>query len=332
VNQSVSAFRAEREADWQRLETLVAAVEKGSLRSLSADDLLQLPLLYRATLSSLSVARETSLDKALVDYLESLSARAFFAVHGRRQPLGRWARRFFAHDLPAAMRAILPETLVAALVMILGGVAGYLLVMADPAWYAALVPDSMAGGRGPDASVADLKKTLYADGKDGASGLDIFAAFLFSNNAAVAIFTFALGFAFGIPSILLLLFNGALGGALIAVFVRAGLGLELGGWLLIHGTTELFAIALAGGAGLSIGRSMLFPGKLARVAAAGRAGRTAGTAMIGVLLMLVVAALLEGFGRQLVVIDGARYAIAALMFAAWCAYFYGRSSGSPARG
>ena len=326
MSQSVSAFRAEREADWQRLETLVATVEKGSLRSLSADDLLQLPLLYRAALSSLSVARETSLDKALVDYLESLGARAFFAVHGRRQPLGRWSRRFFAHDLPAAMRAILPETLLASLVMILGGIAGYLLVMADPAWYAALVPDSMAGGRGPDSSVADLKKTLYADGK-GASGLDVFAAFLFSNNAGVAIFTFALGFAFGIPSILLLLFNGALGGALIAVFVRAGLGAELGGWLLIHGTTELFAVALAGGAGLSIGRAMLFPGRRTRVAASAAAGRTAGTAMIGVLLMLVVAALLEGFGRQLITIDAARYAIAGVMFAAWCAYFYRPSRG-----
>ncbi|WP_310497644.1 stage II sporulation protein M [Sandarakinorhabdus sp.] len=322
MSQSQIAFRAEREADWQRLESLVTRAEKGALRKLPPQDVLQLPLLYRAALSSLAVARETSLDKALTDYLESLCARAFFVVHGRRQPLGAWTRQFFGSDLPAAMRAIAGETLVATLVLVLGIIAGYALVAGDITWYSALVPDAMAGGRDASASAASLKKTLYSTGSQN-NGLEVFAAFLFSNNSAVAIFTFALGFAFGVPTILLLLYNGAMAGALIALFVRAGLGFELGGWLLIHGTTELFAIVLAGGAGLSLGRAMVFPGRMARLAALSRAGRTAGTAMMGVVLMLMVAALLEGFGRQLIVIDSVRYGVAAIMFGLWCLYFYG---------
>ena len=55
-------FRQEREGDWQRLEAIVTAMEKGRLRRLSDADVLDLPALYRTTASSLAIARETSLD------------------------------------------------------------------------------------------------------------------------------------------------------------------------------------------------------------------------------------------------------------------------------
>ena len=46
-------------------------------------------------------------------------------------------------------------------------------------------------------------------------GLTLFAAYLFSNNVGVAIMAFALGFAFGIPTLLLLVYNLAVLGAMI---------------------------------------------------------------------------------------------------------------------
>jgi uncharacterized membrane protein SpoIIM required for sporulation len=90
---------------------------------------------------------------------------------------------------------------------------------------------------------------------------------------------------------------------------------------MIHGTTELSAIILAGAAGLHIGRAVAFPGVRTRAAAAGEAGRRGALVMIGVVIMLLVAGLLEGFARQLIVADLARYAIAAVMLAFWIVYF-----------
>ena len=72
----VSQFRAEREADWQRLEAMLDLIEKKSPRRLSSEDLFELPRLYRSTLSALSIARETSLDGSMIAYLESLFSRA----------------------------------------------------------------------------------------------------------------------------------------------------------------------------------------------------------------------------------------------------------------
>ena len=42
----------------------------------------------------------------------------------------------------------------------------------------------------------------------------------------------------------------------------------------------------------------------------------------GVVLMLIVAGLLEGFGRQLIILDWARYAIAGTTLVIWLGYFY----------
>ena len=42
----------------------------------------------------------------------------------------------------------------------------------------------------------------------------------------------------------------------------------------------------------------------------------------GMMVMLLVAGLLEGFARQLIQLDLVRYAIAGLMLAGWLAYFY----------
>ena len=79
---NASRFRAAHEADWERLERLVKRMEKRSIRALSDDDILALPLLYRTTLSSLAVARDTSLDRGLILYLEQLSTRAYFQIYG----------------------------------------------------------------------------------------------------------------------------------------------------------------------------------------------------------------------------------------------------------
>jgi hypothetical protein len=87
---SSGRFRAAREHDWQRLEALIGRDRARPRASLSDEDLFELPVLYRATLSSLSVARETSLDADLIAYLESLATRAYFIIYGVHAPF--WKR------------------------------------------------------------------------------------------------------------------------------------------------------------------------------------------------------------------------------------------------
>ncbi len=315
-------FRLEREATWERLEKLLAQVENRTPQSLSDEDMLAIPALYRATLSSLSVARATSLDQALVDYLEALSARAYFFVYGARTTLAERILDFFFVTWPNTVRAMWRETLAAAFVTVAGLTAAYFLVRADPSFFFSFVPESLSGGRDPTATAKQLRATLYGSNDSSRAPLSVFATFLFTHNAQISLFAFALGIAFCLPSILLIAYNGCSLGAMFAVFDAHGLALPFGGWILVHGVTELFAIMLAGAAGIRIGWAVAFPGSLSRLQAAERAGREGGIAMLGVVIMLFIAGLLEGFARQLVTQDVARYAIAATSALVWFGYFY----------
>jgi len=323
-------FRLEREADWKRLEGILARMESGRLSRVSDEDILALPVLYRTVASSLSVARETSLDAATLAYLEGLAQRAWFLVYGPRVGLWGWFRRFLGGGWSRAVRALRVDMGIALAAMIAGVVVGWLLVAGDPEWYGALIPENLADVRRPGADAEALRGTLYGSGEQ--NGLSLFAAALFSNNAQVAILAFALGFAFAIPSLLLLVHNMAGLGAMLWLFDRAGLLPDLVAWLSVHGTTELFAILLAGAAGIHVGRAIAFPGEVAVLEAAAAAGRRSAQVMAGVVLMLIVAAMLEGFFRQLIQDPVARLALGAFMLVFWLGYFFAWRRGKAAAG
>jgi uncharacterized membrane protein SpoIIM required for sporulation len=316
-------FRREREADWKRLERLLRRLEREPASRLGDEDLLALPVLYRAALSSLSVARETSLDRSLLDYLESLCTRAYFLIYGARPSLRSRLVRFFAHDWPAAARALWRESALSAALLVGGALVAAWLCRLDPDWFSAFVPAGLAQGRDPAASAEALRHILYQKGATG-SGLEVFAAFLFTHNAQISLMAFALGFAFGVPTALLIATNGCSLGALVSLYASHHLLVPLGGWLMIHGVTELWATVLAGAAGFRIGWTLAFPGEDGRLEALATAGRQAATLMAGVVVMLLCAGLLEGIGRQTVTSDLARYAIAALTAVGWGTYLYGR--------
>jgi len=124
------------------------------------------------------------------------------------------------------------------------------------------------------------------------------------------------------PTAVLLLYNGLHIGSFYAVFWQKGLAYELTGWLFIHGVTELFAVILAGAAGFMIGGAVAFPGRHTRMESMRRAGEKAAMVIIGAVVMLFIAALLEGFGRQLINSDPVRYTIAITSLIFWLGYFY----------
>src|SRR5260221_554400 len=324
-------FRREREASWQELDGLLRRMDAGSARSLSEAELMRLPSLYRAALSSLSVARSISLDRSLLLHLQDLANRAFFEIYGPRAGRGEVAVDFVRRRFPAAVRMLHRPILLAGFLLLLRLAAGYLLADRDPEWFYTLVPQGLADGRLPTTTTEALRRQLYQDpAAPTEDRLSIFASYLLLHNSAIGIASFALGVALGLPTVLLLLDNGLILGAMIALHAGRGLGQAFGGWLVIHGTTELLAVVLCGGAGLALGDAMLFPGPRRRAEALATTGRVAGLVVLGAIVMLLVAGLLEGFGRQLVTDDLARYAIGGVMAAAWLLYFrYGGTTIAP---
>ena len=313
-------FRRERERTWQDLESLIERARGDRIRTLTTADLLRLPRVYRATLSSLSVARSISLDANLIRYLESLSAQAYFCVYGSRGSLTDGIAGFFRFGFPGVVRRARWHVLVAGLTMLLGAIVGFSMTSADSEWFYAFVPSALAGDRSPASSTEALRAALYGGGEI-TEMLSAFASYLFAHNARIGLLCFALGFALGVPVFFLMFTNGLTLGAFIALYHARGLTLELLAWLSIHGTTELLAVILCGAAGLMLGQAVVFPGRQNRLTAFAETGRQAARIAIGAVALFFVAGLLEGFGRQLILDPAWRAGIGLTLLALWISYF-----------
>ena len=93
-------FRKGREEAWRRLDDILRRVESSGISALNADETQQLPLLYRAAVSSLSVARTIVLDRNLLLYLENLTLRAYLVVYGPRSGILQCMGGFFRRGFP----------------------------------------------------------------------------------------------------------------------------------------------------------------------------------------------------------------------------------------
>ncbi|MCA8900424.1 MAG: stage II sporulation protein M [Hyphomonas sp.] len=316
-------FREERETDWRKLDLILTRAENNGVKALSDEEMSALPHLYRQAVSSLSVARSISLDQNVTNYLEGLCTRAYFFVYGARTSIGERIAVFFRQDWPAAVRSAAFSTVLAALFLFGGAALAFFLCLQDMDWYWTINGQHSFDPRNPEATAEYLRSTIYTEpGEASDDQLTAFSSFLFNNNAQIALFAFALGFAFGIPTAWLLVYNGVLIGSIYAVFWDKGLGYEFTGWLMIHGVTELFAIILSGAGGFIIGGAVAFPGRKSRMASARDAGRRAANIAMGCVVMLIIAALLEGFGRQLINSDTVRYSVAGITLVFWMLYFY----------
>ncbi len=291
-------FRMEREAHWRQLDELVTRAEKGGAATLGYDDVRNLAAGYRQAMNSLSVARDISLDRALIAYLESLCARAYLVVYAPQESLGGLITRLLVQGIPQAVRRSALPLFIGFLALILGAAAGYRLFTHDPSWFYTFVPPDMADQRTPAASVDYLRSTLYGDERHASDRLAAFSAFLFSHNTTIVVFIFALGVFMSVPSFILTFYNGLMLGAFFAMFSRKGLGYDIFAWLSIHGVTELAAIAIACAGGARLGLAVLVPGMRTRREALRHQAHDAVKLAILAALMLIVAAFIEGVLRQ----------------------------------
>ncbi|MBX4940604.1 stage II sporulation protein M [Rhizobium binae] len=293
-------FRLEREGHWRQLDELVRRAEKGGAAALGYDEVRNLASGYRQAMNSLSVARDISLDRALIAYLESLCARAYLVVYAPQESLGGLATRLLLQGIPQAVRRSALPLFIGFLALILGAVAGYRLCTSDPSWFYTLVPPEMADQRTPDASADYLRSTIYGNEGHDSDRLAAFSTYLFSHNTSIVVLIFTLGVFMSLPSFVLTFYNGLILGAFFAMFYQRGLGYDVFAWLSIHGVTELAAISIACSGGARLGLAVLLPGPRTRRQALRHQAHDAVKLAILAALMLIIAALIEGFLRQLI--------------------------------
>ena len=252
-------------------------------------------------------------------------------LNDAQPPLEAQIARFFTHIWPQSMRALGWDLALAAGLFFASFAMAFGLFWGDESWFYAFMA---ADARNPDASTDFLYSTLYEEADASARreingrltqsywlDLAAFAAFLFQNNFYVSMLALAGGLLFGTVTLWVLVFNGMVLGAFVGLFWSRDLGLDAVGWLSIHGVTEIGAILISGAGGLLIGRTMLFVRGRSMASALRQIGPVIAAVALAMLVMLVLAALIEGFLRQTINSMTARYLIGWGLGLAWVAYF-----------
>lgn len=285
----VDQFITRHRPEWERLEALVGHGTRG-LANLQGAELDQVLQLYQRVSGHLSEVRTAWGDRALEGYLTSVVAKAHAAVYGARPRTTGGFVRTFGVRYREAIRRTGPYIAIAAVALVVSIVGTLLWLQSSPAARAGVIP--------PQARASIEKATGGAD-LDASPGA--VSGFILFNNVRVAFLAFVVGIALGVPTVLILIQNGFMVGALGAGYHVAGKAGMFWSLILPHGVLELSAIAIAAGAGLRIGWSLVDPGDRPRARALAEEAGDAATVIVGVVPAFVLAALIEGFvtGRDL---------------------------------
>lgn len=119
------------------------------------------------------------------------------------------------------------------------------------------------------------------------------------HNTKIAFQMFVWGITGGIATIYLLFKNGVMVGTFQTFFFLKDLGWQSVLVIWIHGTLEISAIIIAGGAGLILGRAVLFPGTFTRLDSIKSGVKEGIKLMFGLIPVFIAAGFLEGYVTRL---------------------------------
>lgn len=280
-----AVFVRRRAAAWRALEGLLDA------RGPDPDALAEA---YVGLGDDLAYAQTFYPGSATAAYLNDLSAAAHRRIYrNRREERGRLVR-FWTHEVPLAVYEA-RGALLASFLLFWGAFAVGVVSAAGDGTFARL----LLGDAYVNMSLANIEAgdpfAVYKDMRQ----TDMVALIAF-NNVRVSFVAFA-----GLwPDVMLpagslgtgwiVVSNGIGIGAFAQLFWGEGLTLEWLRVVMIHGTLELAALVVAGGAGLTMWNAVLMPGTYPRMVALRRGAVRGLKLIIGLVPVFVTAAILEG--------------------------------------
>ncbi len=284
---NIQRWIARRQAQWQELDTLLQRAEKRGIKSLKAQEISTLASLYRSVAADLARANTNQIGQTIIQELQALTTRGYSLIYrgSRRQEI-RGAIDFYRWGLPQILRETWVYTAIAFALFLAGCLVGWWFAWQDTSFMSLIVPQELIE-KVRDRGELWMGSILGVEPL-AASGIAI-------NNLSVAFRMVGGGIVCGLWTIYALFYNGLLIGAIATLVGQNSLAYPFWAFVFPHGSLELPAIFIAGGAGLLIARGLLFPGRYRRRDALRIYGLQAAQLVLGIVPMLLLAGAIEGF-------------------------------------
>lgn len=244
---------------------------------------------YTELTADLAFAQTHYPNSRITLYLNNLA----FALHNTiyRNKKEKWTRifTFWGNEVPLNMYAACKELLVSFLIFMASVLVGVVSQLNDDNFVRLILGDSYV----------DMTLRNIANGEpmavyNGSDELPMFLGITL-NNVMVSFNVFVIGIFTSFGTGWLLFTNGVMLGSFQTFFFNQGLLGEsmLAVWL--HGTLEIWAIIVAGAAGLALGNGWLFPGTYSRGESFMRGARKGLKIVVGTVPIFIIAGFIEGF-------------------------------------
>jgi len=274
-----------RRPHWDRLATLLAQSDASGLGQLSRAELQEMALLYRQVAADLSVLRQDTTARTYAVHVNQLLARAHHIIYSGRKTNLRTLFLFLRDEYPAVFQHQIGFVLASLAVSVGFGILGVVLTNARPEFMRHFV--------GPEMIATMERHQMWTESIVSIAPKE--SSKIMTHNLSVSFVTFAGGIVFGLGTFYMLFVNGIMLGVIGTACHQYGMSILLWSFVAPHGSLELPAILIAGGAGFRLGYSMLFPGSLRWKESVALGGIEATRLVSGIIPMLIVAGTLEGF-------------------------------------
>lgn len=281
------AFLRQNKDKWQEYER---SLFQDSWKDIDPDRLAEL---YVQLTDDLAYARTFYPKSQTVRYLNGLAARTHLAIYKNKKEKRSRLLTFWSIELPLIYRRNHKQMFYAFVIFTFAFLIGTLAAIKEPEFLRVVLGDGYV-----EMTLENIERGdpmgVYKD----EPSFPMFVRIAF-NNIRVAFVAFVYGIFTAAGTMYILFFNGLMLGAFLTFFQTRNLLWEALPVIYIHGTLELTAIVVAGGAGFLLGNAILFPGTHSRIHSIQRAAKDGIKILIGLMPVFLLAAFLESYVTRL---------------------------------
>lgn len=284
---SAHRFAARRSPDWEEAEALHDRARRDGIAALEFAELERLVTLHRRVMADFAWARTHLPGSPVEARLRPLAFAGHRLLSTRRAPVLPRVRHFLARGYPALFRESHRAVLTSVAIFLGSSLLGFVI--------STLNPDFTALWFGADAVEQVQRGELWTDRVGHLAPPSLLSTQIFTNNMSVALLAWAGGGLLGLGSLYVLIMNGMMFGAVLALTSHYGMLERLLAFIAAHGPLELFLITVAAAAGLQLGAGQLAWRNRPRSETLPAAARRSVRLVAGTLPWFVLLGIVEGY-------------------------------------
>jgi uncharacterized membrane protein SpoIIM required for sporulation len=249
----------------------------------------KLNTLFVQVVDDLSYSQTYYKHRSVRVYLNTLAREFFSRINDTKKEKRNRFKDFWLEELPQIVIFCKRELLISLIVFLLAAAIGVFSSANDKEFTASILGEDYVAE-----TLDNIKKGDPMAIYKGMNQVEM-SLYIIFNNLKVAFLTYVSGLFMSLGTLFILLKNGIMVGSFQYFFAQHNLLATSAMTIWLHGTLEISSIIIAGGAGLTLGSGLLFPGTYSRLQAFQMSAMRSLKLMLGIAPIIITAGIIESF-------------------------------------